>query len=192
MDPFEVLGLAPGATVEEVRAARRRLAKELHPDRHPDDPLAASHMRDVNHAASIAAEIARTGAPVASAARQPSETTADAPENATGGGPRRVRVMATDLSSFVVECPRAEAFERLYIVAHWIGEPIEADPPAVLELRLDEPTECWCRLDLVPEAGASMVSVTVGAIEGAPWPPPSTDAVRDLLVDQLNRLRSPI
>ncbi len=31
-DPWTVLGLPPGATVREARAARRRLAKRFHPD----------------------------------------------------------------------------------------------------------------------------------------------------------------
>jgi hypothetical protein len=33
-DPWTVLGLAPGASIVEARAARRRLAKQLHPDMH--------------------------------------------------------------------------------------------------------------------------------------------------------------
>jgi hypothetical protein len=33
--PLEVLGLGPEATLKEVRAAYRRLARELHPDLHP-------------------------------------------------------------------------------------------------------------------------------------------------------------
>jgi hypothetical protein len=32
LDPWATLGLAPGASVAEARAARRRLAKRLHPD----------------------------------------------------------------------------------------------------------------------------------------------------------------
>src|SRR5215475_7371451 len=45
-DPFAVLGLAPTATLAEVRAARRRLAKEIHPDLGGDD----GRMREVNRA----------------------------------------------------------------------------------------------------------------------------------------------
>ena len=31
-DPYQLLGLEPGATPDQLRRARRRLAKELHPD----------------------------------------------------------------------------------------------------------------------------------------------------------------
>ena len=48
VEPFEVLGLDPDATLEDVRAARRRLAFELHPDRTSGDPVAARRMQEVN------------------------------------------------------------------------------------------------------------------------------------------------
>lgn len=35
---YRTLGLAPGASDEEIRAAYRRLAKKHHPDANPDDP----------------------------------------------------------------------------------------------------------------------------------------------------------
>jgi hypothetical protein len=52
-DPFEVLGLGPGATLAEATRARRRLAKLYHPDLAEDDAArahAAAKMAKVNAA----------------------------------------------------------------------------------------------------------------------------------------------
>jgi curved DNA-binding protein CbpA len=46
-DPYEVLGLSPGVPDEEVKRAFRRLAKQLHPDLHPNDPSADLRLREV-------------------------------------------------------------------------------------------------------------------------------------------------
>jgi tetratricopeptide (TPR) repeat protein len=40
-DLYEVLGVGAGAPDEEIKAAFRRLAKQLHPDLHPGDAEAA-------------------------------------------------------------------------------------------------------------------------------------------------------
>jgi molecular chaperone DnaJ len=37
-DPYEVLGVTPGATPDEVRRAYRELVRRHHPDRHIDVP----------------------------------------------------------------------------------------------------------------------------------------------------------
>jgi len=49
-DPYSVLGLAPGASDEEVRKAYRALAKKYHPDLNPGDPSAAERMKQINAA----------------------------------------------------------------------------------------------------------------------------------------------
>lgn len=49
-DPYEVLGVAHGASEEEIKAAYRRLAKRYHPDLNPGDPVAAQKMNEVNQA----------------------------------------------------------------------------------------------------------------------------------------------
>jgi molecular chaperone DnaJ len=38
-NPYEVLGLKPGASDEEIKAAYRELVKKYHPDRYMDNPL---------------------------------------------------------------------------------------------------------------------------------------------------------
>lgn len=49
-DPYKVLGVAPGASEEEVTQAYRRLAKKYHPDLNPGDKTAEEKMRQVNAA----------------------------------------------------------------------------------------------------------------------------------------------
>jgi len=50
IDPYQVLGIPRGASEEEIKKAYRKKAKEYHPDLHPDDPVAAQKMNEVNEA----------------------------------------------------------------------------------------------------------------------------------------------
>ncbi len=49
-DPYQVLGVSPGASEDEIRRAYRKKAKEYHPDLHPNDPVAAQKMTEINEA----------------------------------------------------------------------------------------------------------------------------------------------
>ena len=170
-DPFAVLGVSRDATLDEVRTARRKLAAEFHPD-HGGDPV---RMGEINIAfEAVVAEITvGSPAPASSAPSQPS-------------GGRRYLGVQYDAPSFTIDTLPAEAFEALLIVTSWMGELLVDDPPYVLEVHLTEPAPCWCRLDLVPDAGSSTVSLTVASIDGTHAP--DVEAVRDLWVANLNRL----
>ena len=51
MNPYEVLGLKPGASQEEIKKAYRNLIKQYHPDQYGDNPLkelAEEKVREIN------------------------------------------------------------------------------------------------------------------------------------------------
>ena len=159
-DPFAVLGVNPDATLDEVRAARRRLAAQFHPDHGGDD----TRMGEINVA---------FDAVVAQLALRPLPTPG-------------FRGVQHDAPSFTIDTLPVEAFEALLVVTSWMGEVLVDDPPYVLEVHLTEPGPCWCRLDLVPDAGSSTVTLTVASIDGQPAP--DVELVRDVWVANLNRL----
>ncbi len=119
------------------------------------------------------------------------------PEPATGAPaagpsapvPRPGGRVAHDVASFTIEALPVEAFEALLVVASWLGELVNDEPPYQLDVMLGEPFGCWCRLDLVPDAGASTVAVTLASLDGRPVP--DLDAVRDAWVAELNTLGRP-
>lgn len=49
-DPYEVLGISPDASEEELKKRYRTLVKQYHPDLHPDDEEAARMMSEINAA----------------------------------------------------------------------------------------------------------------------------------------------
>ena len=174
-DPYAVLGVARGVSKDDLRAARRRLAKELHPD-HAGGTTDA--MRRLNAAfEAVLAELT------------PVEPVPVGPEPAAPPVPRPGGRLAHDVASFTIEALPVEAFEALLIVASWLGEVLVDEPPYQLDVALGEPFECWCRLDLVPDAGASTVAVTLASLDGRAVP--DLDAVRDVWVANLNTLGRP-
>ena len=167
-DAFALLGLSSAAaTRDDVIAARRRLARELHPDRAGGS---ATSMAEVNRSGDIALGYI--------AKRSELRSTRDRPVSTS----HRVQ---RDHPSFTIDVLPVEACEALRIVSTWIGELIDEDPPYLLEVRLAVPFTGWCRLELVPDAGGTTVTVSIMREGGSA---DDVEVIRDLWIDQLNRL----
>ena len=50
MNPYEVLGVSENASLDEVKKAYRKKARENHPDLNPDDPNASEKIKQINEA----------------------------------------------------------------------------------------------------------------------------------------------
>jgi hypothetical protein len=177
-----VLGLSPGSTVQEVENARRTLAKSSH----PDVGGSVRQMQVINAAADEATRIAADRTSPTSQSAPPPPPAAPAPSasgSASSGPAFQWRV---DHPSFTIEALPAESFEALLVVASWLGETIDDDPPYRLDVDLTEPVACWCRLELLPDAGATTVGLVVGSERGVTAD--EVDAVRDAWVAALNAL----
>ncbi|MGB8860028.1 MAG: J domain-containing protein [Ilumatobacteraceae bacterium] len=176
-DPYPLLGVEPTATASELAAARRRLAQHLHPDHGGDQDA----MQALNGAYDEA--VRRLTQHAVAEPAQPSGWEAPA---AARVDRRTGRSVQHDSPSFTIDVLPVEAYEALLVVTSWMGEVLVDEPPYQLEVFLRDPSPCWCRLDLVPDAGATTVSLVVAALEGDPAP--DIDAVRDEWVANLNRL----
>ena len=171
-DPFAVLLIDKTATTQEIRRAWRERARTVHPDVGGSDAA----MQELNEALRCALEMVSATIVKASPA-SPADI-------------RRER----DVSSFTVDVLPAACFEALLVVAGISGAISIDEPPYQLEFSLhdsglDGALNGWCRCDLVPEAGATMVSLLVGTENYKNGI--SVEAVRDYLVANLNAIEWP-
>ena len=171
-DPFLVLSVERGASADEIRRAWRERARTVHPDVGGTD-AAMQELNEALHSALAYVD-------VVSIARESSS-------------PLLVR-RERDVSSFTVDVLPAECFEALLIVAGISGAISHEEPPYQLEFSLHDSDVTgalngWCRCDLVPEAGATTVSLLVGTETSAEGI--SVEEVRDYLVANLNAIEWP-
>ena len=171
-DPFLVLSVERGASADEIRRAWRERARSVHPDVGGTD-AAMQELNEALHSALAYVDVVS----IATVSSSPLLV-------------RRER----DVSSFTVDVLPAECFEALLIVAGISGAISHEEPPYQLEFSLHDSDVTgalngWCRCDLVPEAGATTVSLLVGTETSAEGI--SVEEVRDYLVANLNAIEWP-
>jgi hypothetical protein len=146
-DPFAVLGVAPDASRREVQAARRALVKRLHPDvRGEDDPKVRAHAERRLAEVNAAYDAVVTGW-LSSGVEDPAA--------------------ASTPVSFAVGAFRPVAFEAIMVASADLGDVTDADEPFSLELFVEGPPRGFCRLELFPEAGGSVVTADSDDVDAA-------------------------
>lgn len=162
-----LLGLGEKFHDSELRRARRHALIANHPDHGGSrEKLAAVE------SAYAVLSIAQTNVPAAEPPFQVDDVI-------------RLR-RGSDRPSFTVEALPVEAYELLLMAAAELGEVADDDPPYRLEVRMTDPVDTWVSLELVPDAGASTVSLVVESRVAL-----DIERVRDTWVEAINALQLP-
>ncbi len=164
-EALQILGLSATATHQDARSSWRVLAKTHHPD------VGGSEisMARINQALETILDMQE---PVVEKKQYDSH-------------------IRRDVSSFTVEVLPVVCWNALEVVAAHCGPIIVDDPPYMIEFslhdtHLNHSLQAWCRCELVPEAGATTVHLTVGSTRASETP--DVEEVRDLLVGTLNSI----
>jgi hypothetical protein len=179
-DNHRILGLDSRATHEQIREARRALSLVHHPDRGGDPEMMAL----INRAAD---ELLADSSHRNSTTMNTSTTTFSKQVSDSEAGPGSERVVVVDRPSFTIDVLPVVAHEVLTLAVASIGEIMDDDPPYVLEFVVIDASRndhrIWCRADIVPDAGASTVSLSAESrfTNDLEW-------LRDLLVREINAL----
>ena len=163
------------ATAGSVRQARRGLAKLHHPDVVAGGGGGAAAVADAS--ARLTLVNRATDLALADLAARP-----EAPAPPPAGDD------AAD-AAFSIDLLPVEAFELVLLAFSAIGDPKVVDEPYLLEGQVDDPYLGAARVELAPEAGGSIVTVTTWPISRAPTPAPTATEVAGRLLWEVGNLR---
>lgn len=177
-EAFALLEVMPGCSTEEIRKAWRAKSVLFHPD--------AGGTTEGMIKLNVALELALSWRPLVEDIQVPTSEPAR-PANT-------IHRLRRDVSSFTVNVLPVECWQALEVVAALCGPIIQEDPPYLLEFLLHDSSlpgshHGWCRCECVPEAGGTMIHLTVGSTHEQELP--YIDDVRDFLVEQLNSIDWP-
>jgi len=176
-ESYVILGVSRDATRDDIVAARRRLARALHPD------AGGSHveMARVNEAFRVllAVRAERSTGKVSLTDDVDNSNVVDVDSLRHRSG----RVFR-DVPSFVVNALPVEAFEVLLVAAASLGEVVDEDPPYLLEVLVRDPGPLWCRFELFPDAGSTTVILSCDVEPG--YRVYSVEEIRDLWIATIN------
>ena len=193
-EALAVLGISPGATADEVRAAYLRLIRDHHPDVTGGDPTTTRQAARVTQAyAVIRAVLGADG--LAVVPEPPPRPTAAAP-TADTSPPKRwpfdasaepTEAEALDGDTIAIALPAAEAFAALFDAAGRVGHVAYFDRQlGMLEtvVRFEGGPTCSVLITLQGRALHTEAFCTMESIEAAPTPPirPVVEALVEELV----------
>jgi hypothetical protein len=144
-----LLGLIAPYDTSTLRDRWRRAAREHHPDRGGSNDV----MARLNEAYAILMDASSEATNDISSVAADDESVAPTRNDPV--------IRSVDRPAFVIDALPAVAFESLLLAARILGEVVDDDPPYALEVLIEHAgATTWCRLDLVPDAGSSTVSIT--------------------------------
>lgn len=168
----DLLELGEHFDISDLVSARRRALRRHHPDHGGSREM----MERVEAAVGLLAE---------SLSISPSQTVAA--EVGLAYDSRRQGRLVHDCPSFTIDVLPVEAFEILLLAAAALDADVAVeDPPYLLEVLLRSPVVAWCRCEVVPEAGGSIITLTsdIGDHD-------SLEHLRDLWIGSINELQQP-
>lgn len=175
---LDILGLTSVFVHDDVREARRLAARRLH----PDVGGSVDDMTLVNQAADFLLGEMRSDASVSNEDQVPGFRRS----SFDGDG------LAVDRPSFVVDVLPVDAFEWIAASTRIIGQIVDEDPPYSLEFLVDARPDRWCRLEIVPDAGSSTVSIIADGHDPSEMVPLFVHIINELgSVDGLTDVEQP-